>query len=123
MTQLASVLFCEQRLRMRTHRGNGGTLTDETTERLDRIIGILEIAFVSELDAARLAAHADPVARAVLTNAEKWIGSGALKASVVAAALVSEKTAQRKILELVDRAALTSRGPNNAVEYRSTGLL
>jgi hypothetical protein len=97
---------------------------DEILRRLDTMISILRLAHADEIEHAKTKLLSDPVNAAILraTAGSKFVPSGELKAKVRKATKQSEKTVQRRVLELVDTGALETR-PTGLAAYRATGLL
>jgi hypothetical protein len=99
-------------------------MTDEDIiKRLDTMISILRLAHDDAITRARKNILGDPVNAALLdAAASDFVGSGDLKKIAIAATKASEKTVQRRILELVGIGALEVR-PTGTAAYRSTGLI
>ena len=99
-------------------------MADENViRRLDTIISILRLAHQREIDDARTRLLSDSVNSAVLEAAATgFVSSGDLKKNVAKATRQSEKTVQRRILELVAIGALEKR-PTGHAAYRSTGII
>jgi hypothetical protein len=96
----------------------------ELRSRLDRIIGLLELAFAQAIGDARRQVRGDPLNAAILEACgADWVPSGPLQATVSKAVGVSARTVQRRIADLVSRRALETRGATSATEYRATGLI
>lgn len=91
-------------------------------DRLDRLIGLLELAYAPELANARAGIRSDTVVAAILDMADDWQGVGFLKSSVASSTNTSEKTVQRRISELVDRRLLKAEGQAASRRVRATGL-
>jgi hypothetical protein len=91
--------------------------------KLDRMIALYELVNSAELESARSALRADPITRSILDVCEEWTSSGAVKSELAKSLVVSEKTVQRRILELAGKAALTSRRDGNNVLYKTTGVV
>lgn len=97
--------------------------SDEVTQRLDRIIVLLQLAFRDQIDNARSVVMADPVAAAVLDATEEdWVAAGTLKRQVASATKQSERTVARRLSQLVAQGWLQVAGAGASVRYRSTGL-
>jgi hypothetical protein len=107
-----------------TENTNESARDEEILRRLDTLISILRLAHADEIEHARTRILSDPVNAAVLkaTSGGKFVASGDLKAKVVKSTKQSEKTVQRRVLDLVEIGALELR-PTGHAAYRSTGLL
>ena len=92
-------------------------------EKLDKIAAILSLAFAAEIESAKRRVRANPVADALLEAAEDWAPSGMLQDRVAQATGKSTRTVRSEIAHLVSIGALTPKGPGNATQYRSTGLI
>lgn len=95
----------------------------DIVERLDRLIGLYELVNAEQLEAARAEARSDPATAAILERTDSWVGSGTLKSEIAVQLNTSEKTVQRRILELVTRGALVSRRTDRGIDYRATGVI
>jgi hypothetical protein len=99
------------------------SMSDETNDRLDRLIGLFELANAAGLFAARASIRSDEVVAAILDYAEDWQAVGVLKSAVARSTNTSEKTVQRRIAELVDRRLLEAEGAAASRRVKSTGLV
>lgn len=97
--------------------------TRELLDRLDLLVGVIQLAYAEEIAVARSKLRGDPVTTAILDQAEDWVSARAIQEGVAAAASVSTRTAQRRMSDLVTMRALAMRGSGRAIEYRSTGLI
>jgi hypothetical protein len=98
-------------------------VSDEVVERLDRILGVLSLAFADQIGAARDRIRANPIAAATLDVAVDWTAAGALQDAVIATTEAGKSTVRAKLAELVSLGALEVRGGGPSTEYRSTGLI
>lgn len=98
-------------------------MPDSTDERLDRLIGLFEMAYREPIAAARAAVRSDRVVAAILDAAEDWVQVGVLKASVAKAEGVSEKTVQRRIADLLEQRLLKADGAAGTRRVKVTGLV
>jgi hypothetical protein len=98
-------------------------LDTDLIDRLDHLIALYELVNAGALRDARAAARADKVTSTVLDLAVDWTGAGALKTTTATAHKTSEKTAQRRISELLAQRAIASRWYEGALQYKSTGLI
>jgi hypothetical protein len=96
---------------------------DAVVRRLDLILATLQLAFESELDAARARVSSDPVSKAILDHTEDWIASTELQKKVAAKAKVSDRTVRDRLPDLVRRRILESGGSEARPTYRRTGLV
>lgn len=100
-------------------------MNDEAVaDRLDEVIGLLRLIATPELDRLRLAMEDKPVHLRVLAETRGgWTRSGEVKKRVAKGEGVSEKSAQRACLDLVEQGLLDQRGDGPSREYRSKGWL
>jgi prophage DNA circulation protein len=99
-------------------------VTDQDAiDRLDRIIFLLNLAFRDQIDSARRAVLADPVAAAILEmTAEDWVTAGDLKRRAAATSSQSERTVSRRITQLVAQGWLSANGAGSNVRYKAAGV-
>lgn len=95
---------------------------DELLRRLDLIQATLQMAFASELDAARTRLRADDVSAAILDLSENWIGSTDLQAKASRRTKKSARSVRDRLPELGAQGVLEARGTERRMEYRRTGL-
>ncbi len=92
-------------------------------DRLDRLIGIMTFAFSEQIEAASVRLRDDALAAAILEGSSDWRLSGALQSSIAEDAGVTKRTVRKKLTELRNLGAITSRGSGTATEYRVTGVV
>jgi len=92
-------------------------------ERLDLLLGVVQLAYAEQISAARAKLRSDPVVAAILDSSEDWVKTGDLVTQVVAASGASKRTVQRRVSELLTSRALAVQGAGSATSYRSTGLI
>jgi hypothetical protein len=97
-------------------------MAESTDQRLDRLIGLFELAYSDELAAARQKIRADSVVAAILEATEDWVQVGVLKTAVANTEKISEKTVQRRISEMVTQRLLQADGLAVSRRVKSTGL-
>lgn len=102
----------------------GAAMADQDVlDRLDRIIFLLNLAFRGEIEAARQAVLADPVAAALLeATSDDWVPAGELKRRTSVATGQSERTVSRRLTQLVAQGWLSSAGAGSNVRYRAAGM-
>jgi hypothetical protein len=98
-------------------------MSEGVLERLDKITAILSLAFAAEIDSAKRRIRANPVAAELLEAAENWTPAGALQEHVAKATGKSTRTVRSEIAQLMSIGAMASQGLQNAVQYKSTGLI
>jgi hypothetical protein len=98
-------------------------MSEELVERLDKIAAILSLAFADEIESAKRRIRANQVADALLDAAEEWTQSGELQQRVAALTSKTTRTVRTEIAHLLSIGALTSQGPSNSPQYKSTGLI
>ena len=92
-------------------------------DRLDRLIGLVTLAFSEQIESASLRLRGDAVTVAILEESSDWVPSGALQAAVAKACSVTERTVRKKLTELRDMGAISSKGSARATQYRVTGVV
>lgn len=97
--------------------------SDEAIERLDLILGTLQLAFETQLQQAGSTYRSNPVVAAILDETEEWVASGELQHRVAKATSMTTRTVRERLRELADKRVLTIRGPANQPEYRKSGLI
>lgn len=97
-------------------------MTESTDQRLDRLIGLFELAYSDEISAARQKIRTDPVVAAVLDATEDWVQVGSLKTAIANSEGTSEKTVQRRISEMVSQRLLQADGSAASRRVKSSGL-
>jgi hypothetical protein len=97
----------------------------EVLDRLDRLVGIVALAFDKEIAAARASLRKDPVHAAALDllDGTGWLSATYLRASVAKTSGQSEGTVARKMARLVDLGFLESAGATTNLKYRSRGIV
>jgi hypothetical protein len=98
---------------------------DEVLERLDLILGVLQLAHDDAITRAREAVRSDPIRAAILDAcADDWVAPAAIRERVVReAGPCNPRTLQRRLRELVVRRALKERGTTTDKSYRASGLI
>lgn len=96
---------------------------DEVVERLDLILGTLQLAFEAPISEARDRYRSDPVVAAILDETDDWVSSGELQQRVAKSTSKSTRTVRERLRELADKRVLSMRGPGNRTEYRNSGIL
>lgn len=96
---------------------------DEVVERLDLILGTLQLAFEAPITDARNRYRSDPIVAAILDETDDWVSSGELQQRVAKATSKSTRTVRERLRELADKRVLFVRGPGNQPEYRKSGIL
>jgi DNA-binding HxlR family transcriptional regulator len=96
----------------------------ELAEKLDTIIGLINLAFAEPIQRARATVLADPVTAAII----EALGAGppdagAVQAAVKAATGQSERTIVRRLSDLVAQGMVVRAGAGAKVQYRLSGLL
>lgn len=98
-------------------------MTDEVVQRLDRLIGLVELGMRDQLRAAREAIGSDPAYAAILAGATKEVPAGKLSTAVQKKTQQSPRSVARRIAELVEMGALERLGSGGTVSYVTTGLI
>jgi Fic family protein len=91
--------------------------------RLDRLIGILELAHRAELKAVREQIRADANYAEILDLAVERVPAGTLSETVRKKTGASSKTVQRRITDLIELRALERTGAAASTKYKATGLI
>lgn len=97
--------------------------SDEIIQRLDLLVGIIQLAYAPQIAEARASFRSDAVTSGILDGAEDWVSSSTLQDQVAASAATSTRTVRRRINELVSMRALLTRGSSRSTEYRSANLI
>jgi DNA-binding Lrp family transcriptional regulator len=95
----------------------------DVVRRLDRLIGVLELAHREDLQKARVGIRSDKTNAEILDRAAEETPAGALSKAVQKKTGQSPKTVQRRIADLVEIGALERIGAGNNVTYKATGLV
>ena len=97
----------------------------EIVRRLDRLIGIMELAHREDIETARAAVRADPASAAILdaTAGDEPVPAAVLTKAVVEATDQSPRSAARRIAALVEMGAVEKIGAGARTAYRATGLI
>ncbi|MGH2837902.1 MAG: hypothetical protein ACRDJY_06085 [Thermoleophilaceae bacterium] len=95
----------------------------DIVDRLDRLIGILELAHREEIEKSRQAIRSDKTYAAILALTAKEAPAGKLSKAVQQETTQSPKTVQRRIADLIEIGALERIGAGGNVKYRATGLV
>jgi DNA-binding transcriptional ArsR family regulator len=99
-------------------------MDQDLAERLDTIIGLLNLAFAEPIERARAAVLADPVKAAVIDAlGSAPMDAGPLQAAVKAATGQSERTVVRRVSDLVAQGMVVRSGTGARVQYRLSGLM
>jgi Fic family protein len=95
----------------------------DVVRRLDRLIGVLELAYREELQKAREGIRSDKANAEILDRTVEATSAGMLSKAVQQQTGQSPKTVQRRIADLVEMGALERIGSGSNVAYRATGLV
>lgn len=95
----------------------------EITERLDRLIAILELVHRDEIRSAREEIRADATNALILDLAAEGISAKEMTEAVQKRTSQSLKTVQRRIADLVAARALERTGASASTRYKTTGLV
>ena len=97
----------------------------DIARRLDRLIGIMELAHRDEIEKARAAVRADPANATILdvTAGDEPTPAATVTSEVVKATDQSSRSAARRIAALVEMGALERVGAGAQTAYRATGLI
>lgn len=96
---------------------------EDITDRLDKIIAILQLVHRGAIDDARETLRRDKVNAAILDASRTWAPAGKLTSSVKSKTGQSAATINRRINELIAIGVLEKQGGGPATEYRSSGLI
>jgi len=96
---------------------------EEVLRRLDRLIGLFELAHQDELQRARESVRTDKTYAAILASTDTEMAAGKLKKAVQTKTRQSPKTVERRIADLIEIGALERIGAGGSVGYRATGLI
>jgi CTP-dependent riboflavin kinase len=91
--------------------------------RLDRLIGILELAHRAELQEVREQIRSDETYVEILDLTVDETPAGALSKAVQKKTGQSPKTVQRRITDLIELRALERTGVAAGTKYKATGLI
>lgn len=95
----------------------------DIVRRLDRLIGILELAHRDDIQRAREAIGADKTYAAILALTTTETPAGALNKAVQQKTKQSPKTVQRRIADLIEIGAVERIGAGGSIKYQATGLI
>lgn len=99
-------------------------IDEELAEKLDTIIGLLNLAFAEPIQRARAEVLSDPVKAAVVDAlGPAPMDAGALQMAVSAVTRQSERTVARRLSELVAQGVVIRLGAGSKVRYRLSGLM
>jgi len=99
-------------------------MDEELADKLDTIIGLLNLAFSESIQRARDAVLSDPIKAAVVEALGSGsMDAGALQAVVKAATGQSERTVIRRVSDLVAQGMVVRVGTGSRVQYRLSGLM
>lgn len=97
---------------------------DAVVERLDLLVGILQLAFDREIDGARRRMRSDLLTQAILDACEDgYVASGELQRTLSTRLAVSERTVRARLGELAARRVLRQEGAGRNTSYRASGLV
>lgn len=97
--------------------------SDELLERLDLILGVLQLAHHDAITRAAEGLRTDDVNAAILDVCAEWMRSAEVYAAVKASTKASERTIRSRLLLLQTRRALQARGTTHTREFRAAGLV
>lgn len=93
-------------------------------ERLDLMVGVLQLAFDNEIAMAREELRSDPINVSILDACmDEFIASGDLQRIVSAKHKIAERTVRTRLTQLEARRVVRKRGSGRNTEYRATGLV
>lgn len=95
----------------------------DVVRRLDRLTGVLELAYREDLQKAREGIRTDKTNAEILDRTVEATPAGTLSKAVQKQTGQSPKTVQRRIADLVEIGALERIGSGSNVTYRATGLV
>jgi hypothetical protein len=95
----------------------------DIVRRLDRLIGIMELAYRAELQDVREQIRSDGTYAEILDLTAEEIPAGVLTKAVQKKTGASPKTVQRRITDLIDLRALERTGAAAGTKYKATGLI
>lgn len=99
-------------------------LNQKLVEEMRKINLILKIAFREELDEAFKDVKSDPVSKEILERlATREDTSTNLKREIAKKLGISEKTVERRLIELVERELLIQTPSGKTFTYKSLGLI
>lgn len=91
--------------------------------RLDRLIGILELAHREDIESSREAIRSNKTYAAVLALTTTEAPAGKLTKAVQQKTGESLKTVQRRIADLIEIGALERTGVGGNTKYQATGMV
>ncbi len=92
-------------------------------EKLDLLLGVIQLAYAEEIKVARADLRSDAVVAALLDTCVDWTPASTAINEAVRISGSAKRTVQRRISDLLAKRALAQRGAGVATTYRSTGLL
>ncbi|KAB1661926.1 hypothetical protein F8O07_08605 [Pseudoclavibacter sp. CFCC 13796] len=95
----------------------------EMLDKMDLLLGAVQLAYAEEIKTARADLRSDPVIAAILDTCEDWTASATVINEAVRVSESGKRTVQRRIADLIGKRALMSRGAGASMSYKSTGLL
>lgn len=96
---------------------------DRVLERLDHIAALLGLAHYDDIQSSIAAIRKDPVSAALLDATEEgWVRSRALQERVAGQTGAATRTIQRRLVDLVERHLMETRGSTSSTEYRARKL-
>jgi hypothetical protein len=98
-------------------------MNEDVVERLDRLIGLIELGMREQLEGGRARVRAEPTYAAILEKTDKEISAGKLISSVASKTKQSDRTVKRRVAELIEMGAIRRTGAGNSVSYQATGLV
>ena len=98
------------------------TLLKEISRKLSQLIILFKMTNQEKIDDFRKEIKNDRVARSILELADGSLSVKSLKEKVAKSTKVSEKTAERRIYELVDKGALIVNRKGRENFYETSGL-
>jgi DNA-binding transcriptional ArsR family regulator len=99
-------------------------MDQELADKLDTIIGLLNLAFAEPIQRARDAVMRDPVKAAVIDAIGSGpMDAGALQSAVRTATGQSDRTVSRRLAELLAQGMVMRSGTGPKGQYRLSGLM
>jgi hypothetical protein len=100
------------------------TLAEEVLERLDLMLGVLQLAHHDAIARAAEELRADEINAAILEAcADDWIAAADLKAAVRSKVSVGDTALKARLSNLVARRAIQRRGATHTTAYHALGLI
>jgi Fic family protein len=97
-------------------------LLEDISSKLSQLLVLTRLSNSKVIAEAREEINRDPVAQALLALADDSLSSSQLKEKVAEQTNVSEKTVQRRILDLVEKGAITPIRKGKEIYYENSGL-